>query len=368
METKHIQHVILYAKNFYVHTGNVVKDMQRFMQLDGHKYWTINTPEKVVAAMRKDYIKWINSIEDQHTHDFLIKNANDCKVAWADGPVAEIWCMLISYSGNYIPLRKEYVGYPIYDKYHLPQRNIHDIDYSSCRKDDYTKMIELAKKYIDTTLEEDYDIYMNRLMYSYPFESVASIFKANGEDGVTVSSLKDEMWEAYEKFMDTYLDDNGRLTCNYQCVITDHFVMSFFPKNGAVSIEVEAKLHHLTVQCEYTTEDETKYKLFDLAKNHNTAIDDIVNITRITESFCPDDVCDHHKTPDAIIRLFDDMSRDSNLKFGDGKVGTGSNWYELTTKDGVSVLDIYYSTIFSCAIKEGSLTHLRSGLIDDVRW
>ena len=64
METKHINHVVLYAKNFYRHTNNVVKDMQRFMQLDGHRYFQINTPEKVEKWMRKDFIKWLNSIED----------------------------------------------------------------------------------------------------------------------------------------------------------------------------------------------------------------------------------------------------------------------------------------------------------------
>ena len=273
MKTSHINHVVLYAKNFYRHTGDIIKDMQRFMQLDGHPYCTIKTPEKLQQVMRKDYIEWANSLPDNfQSKDFIIKGI-DNKVRWADGPEAYIHHYMSSYA-IYIPLTGAQLGYPIYDKYHLPQfytkEHLFDGNMS------YEEMMKVAKEYLDESQESRFDTYMNNLLEKYQFEKVAKVFNLLG-DPVTAKELEDEMWDLYTKFMDEHVYENGEMAQGWYTELSKHFDLHFTTNNYSVGIDVQALFatQELSVKGEYC--DKTIKELF---KNASTNTEFITNVIK----------------------------------------------------------------------------------------
>ena len=104
MKTSHINHVVLYAKDFYRHTGDIIKDMQRFTQLDGHKFWEVKTPDKLLKVMRADYLKWAESLDDDDENKKDMLDEVDDVVAWERGVAAHIWRYIIIYQNHILRL------------------------------------------------------------------------------------------------------------------------------------------------------------------------------------------------------------------------------------------------------------------------
>ena len=369
METKHINHVVLYAKNFYRHTKDVVKDMQSFMQLDGYRYFQINTPEKVVKCMRNDFIKFMNSVEDPEERARLEKDI-DGTVRWCDGPEAHIWHYLIVYSGATIPIVGSQIGYPIYDQYHLPQYGVRDIDFR--RDDSYEVLMQKAKTFLDTTHEDRFDEYMNQLMDSYDFDTAAKIFNQLGDD-ITANGLADELWNDYTEFMDENLLEGGNIKGLYKHNNTKHFSITYSTKNYRVDVDVHAILSSADYVVEKPAAQVDNFeplicKLFEKAVADNKLIEDTIKARKTANSIFGaesiDKFGDMHLEKDHIIESFNSMcrsliedtfTRDYLLEHGRCGIETGCFKYTVTIEPDFVKLNIISTGLFSCSIMESDL-------------
>ena len=130
MELKHINNIVLYAKNWYRKSGDLLKDCRLYVGLDHPKLDTSSmTLEQMCSLMREDYAKWVKSIgpEDNIRTDVeRLDEEIDNTVNWEnDEFLAKMWHWLIDYE-TYIPDLFSGLKHPVYDKERgiLPQRNL----------------------------------------------------------------------------------------------------------------------------------------------------------------------------------------------------------------------------------------------------
>ena len=363
MKTSHINHVVLYAKNFYRHTGDIIKDMQRFTQLDGHKFWEVKTPDKLLKVMRADYLKWAESLEGEDKEKAL-KDV-DSVVAWENGVEAHIWHYIIIYM-NHIPMTSAQLSYPIYDQYHMPQFKLIEPIFS--KDQSYDEMMAAAKKLLDETQEDRFDEYMNRLMESYPFEEVAKVFTGVG-DPVTKEDLENEMWGEYEKFMDENVLENGEMVSNYFNRYTKHFELFFDTRHYSVNIHAEVIFNSITVELPGKFNDKTIHELLHTASNNTEFIQRRIEITNeINKVFEPNFLCDNtidekYNEYDDIVNSIesiensfnDDYTKTRLLKKKSAGISTGYFNFLVDIKENSTVLTIHFEHIFECSIMEDEL-------------
>lgn len=317
MKTSHINHVVLYAKNFYRHTDDVVKDMQRFMQLDGHRYKKIDTPEKVWKAMRRDYLEWANSLNDElhgKTKQSFIDEVDD-NVMWANGEVSHIWSVLIKY-GIFIPMTSTILGHPVYDKYHMPQFNINENLFDRTKSfDDWNKA---AAEFLDSTQEERLDDYMNRLMDKYHFEELSQVFHENGDTEVNAKSLEDELWNLYTEFMNENVLEGGKLKAGYFNPESEHFCLSIDTHDYRVFIDATALFGGATFTVPGKFEDNI-IKIFKIASEDEMLIDGFIHTNHaINKAFAKvdedyrytldEDDLDYDKVQDTMARMYQEFT------------------------------------------------------------
>lgn len=283
MKTSHINHVVLYAKNFYRHTGDIVKDMQRFMQMDGHPYKKINTPEKVWNVMRKDYLEWAESIPKDNDDSKLVNEA-DSVVAWTTGIAAHIYSVLIKYS-IYIPMTGSQIGYPKYDQYHMPQFGIREGIFDRTKSfEDWNKA---AKDFLDTSMEDRCDEFMNQLMDKYPFDDVTTMFNALHDD-ITEEQLKDELWNLYSEFMDENAPGDGSVKHGYFTVYSEHFMLEIRTEADAPGFDAHALFKMTTYTVPGECSKETLGKVYDMAIQDDQLIWDRIDICKKINELFPD--------------------------------------------------------------------------------
>lgn len=130
MELKHINNIVLYAKNWYRKSGDLLKDCKLYVGLDHPEIDTSSmTLEQMCSLMRDDYIRWVKSIgpEDNIRTDVeKFEEEIDNMVKWEnDEFLAKMWHWLIDYE-TYIPDLFSGLEHPVYDKERgiLPQRNL----------------------------------------------------------------------------------------------------------------------------------------------------------------------------------------------------------------------------------------------------
>jgi len=369
METSHISHVILYSKNFYQHTGDIIKDMQRFMQLDGHPFWSIKTPEKLVKVMRADYLKWVNSMPDDSrfgSKERMIKDI-DKTVGWADGAVGHIYHWLISYSGS-IPLVGSITGYPIYDRWHLPQFNVKEHLFN--KNMSYEEMMKAAKDFLDETQESRYDAFMNELLEKYDFEKVAKIFNLL-DDSVTEKELEDEMWDGYTEFMDEHSHEDGTIDFGYFDKFTKHFDLHFSTDDFNVSIEAQALFNAKTYTVNEEFSDDAIDKVFKLATTDTEFIISIIKSGKAINKILEDDGCSGNINIIHEDRLTFDSIHDSILCMANGFKsedtkeylaknkstwhGSGYGKYIVKLNDKSFTFQVIFGHIFDCSIMESEL-------------
>ena len=58
-------HQILYAKNFYKHSGDIIRDMQNVCKLDCPK-GNFSSLEKILNFMREQFINWLDVTPEVH--------------------------------------------------------------------------------------------------------------------------------------------------------------------------------------------------------------------------------------------------------------------------------------------------------------
>lgn len=381
MKTSHISHVVLYAKNFYRHTGDVVKDMQRFMQLDGHPFWSIKTPEKVAKVMIADYIEWVNSLPEDFHHESkerLLKEANET-VSWDDGVAGHIYRLLIIYS-NYIPMVGSIMGYPIYDKYHLPQFNVKEHLFNENMS--YDEMTKVAKDFLDETQESRYDRFMNNLLEKYDFEKVANIFNLLG-DPVTAKELEDEMWDGYTEFMDEHSCEDGTMDSGYFDKFTKHFDLHFSTEDYRIDITAEVIFNTKTYIINKEFSDDAADEIFSIASTDTEFITDIIKSgNAINKVFASDGQWQHENEIDENRLTFDSISNtfismtqslkeEHTKKYLEKKkstwFGTGYCKYLIKIIDEKSfALQIIFEHVFACSIMESELWC--GGCFDDKKY
>ena len=381
MKTSHINHVVLYAKNFYRHTGDIIKDMQRFMQMDGHSYDSINTPEKVWKVMRKDYLEWVNSLADipnyEDNYQVLLKDADDV-VYWADGVEAHIWHILIIYSSSYIPMSSKYLGYPKYDQYHMPQFSLTKPIFNKSQS--YEEMITAAKKVLDQTHEDRYDEYMNILMDKYPFEKVTEVFTSVG-DPVTKEGLESELWDEYTKFMDENVLEDGEMVSGYFTRYTKHFHISFNTENYMVDVQVEAIFNTITVELPGEFNDKTIHDLLQIASSNSEFIERRIEITKvINKVFEGSDslkvINDEYNEYGHIVNSIEDIESSFENKYikerllekKESGISTGYFNFLVKINDNSTTLTINFEDIFECSIMEHELRNFVSSFISGKKY
>jgi len=382
MKTSHIKNVVLYAKNFYRHTDDVVKDMQRFMQMDGHSYKSINTPEKVWKIMRQDYLEWVNSLADMPNYadeyQHLLKDVDNV-VRWADGIEAHIWHILIIYNNSYIPMNAKYLGYPKYDQYHMPQFNI-DI-----RLFDRTKSFEdwnkAAKDFLDVSQEDHCDEYMNILMEKYPFEELARIFNEMG-DHTSEGALQDELWDLYTNFMDENTIGDGTVTPGVFNLYSEHFSLDINAEHGGADFSVEA----IFVDAIYTIPGKLSVdkvsQLFKMAETDNRLLADYEAYAKKTNEVFDNSgdysIREDHTMSEYAIDTISSMRKeieenyaglyDNLVNRGKLSVGTGYFTFNVKVNEDNIELHVQLSHIFSCSIMEQDLQTSMSIGIDGKKY
>ena len=380
METSHISHVILYSKNFYRHTDDVVKDMQRFMQLDGHPFWTIKTPEKLVKVMRADYLKWVNSLPDDSrfgSKERMIREI-DNTVWWAKDAASHIHHWLISYS-NSIPLVGSITGYPVYDKWHKPQFNIKERLFNENMS--YEEMMKAAKDFLDETQESRYDTFMNELLEKYDFEKVAKIFNLLG-DSVTEKELEDEMWDGYTEFMDEHSHEDGTMDFGYFDKFTKHFDLHFSTEDFNVSIDAQALFNTKTYTINEEYSDAAIDEVFKAASTDTEFIIGIIKSGKAINKILEDDGYSGDKIDED--RLTFDSIHDHILSMANGFKsedtkeylaknkstwhGSGYGKYIVKLNDKSFTFQVIFEHIFGCSIMESELWHNGSNSFRDAKY
>ena len=369
MKTSHIKNVVLYAKNFYRHTDDVVKDMQRFMQMDGHSYKSINTPEKVWKVMRQDYLEWVNSLADMSNYvdeySHLLKDVDNV-VLWADGVEAHIWHILIVYSNSYIPMNAKYLGYPKYDQYHMPQFNING------RLFDRTKSFEdwnkAAKDFLDVSQEDRCDEYMNILMEKYPFEELARIFNEMG-DHTSEGALQDELWDLYTNFMDENTTGDGTVTPGYFNLYSDHFYLRVNAEHGGADFTVEAIFVEATYAIPGKLSGDKVSQLFKMAETDNQLLAGYETYAKKTNEVFDNigfhSIKEEHTQTDYAIDTISSMRKEIEENYvghydnlvKDGKLSIGTGYFRFNVKvneDNIK-LHVQMTHIFDCSIMEQEL-------------
>ena len=364
MKTSHINHLVLYAKNFYRHTGNVIKDCQRFMQMDGHPWKKINTPEKVWNVMRKDFLEWAESIPKDNYDSHLVNDA-DSVVAWANGVEAHIYHILIVYE-IYIPMTGAQLGYPKYDQYHMPQFGVRENLFDpNGTFEDWNKA---AKDFLDTSLEDRCDEYMNQLMDKYPFEDLAKIYNAL-HDEVTEDQLKDELWNLYTEFMDENTVGDGTVTLGNFTKYSEHFILDIRTKASAPGFDVHAIFTKATYTVPGECTKENLEKLYDMAIHDEQFIWDRIEISKKINELFPDNYdytfnenqLDYGWIQDIIVEHKNNMVNNEHGGFDyllkNKHTCGGSGYFELNTeiKDDHIKLTVIFHAIFACTAMERKL-------------
>lgn len=369
MKTSHIKNVVLYAKNFYRHTDDVVKDMQRFMQMDGHPYKSINTPEKVWKIMRQDYLEWINSLADmpnyKDEYQYLLKDVDDV-VRWADGVEAHIWHILIVYNNSYIPMNAKYLGYPKYDQYHMPQFNINKHLFDRTKSfEDWNKA---AKDFLDVSQEDRCDEYMNILMEKYPFEELARIFNEMG-DHTSEGELQDELWDLYTNFMDENITGDGSITPKYFNLYSEHFYLRVNAEHGGADFSVDAIFTGATYTIPGKLSIDKVSQLFKMAETDIQLLNDYEAYTKKTNEIFDNSgfhsIKEEHTKIEYAIDTISSMRKEIEENYvghydnlvNNGKLDIETGYFQFNVKvneDNIE-LNVQMIHIFDCSIMEQDL-------------
>ena len=293
MNTPKNTHQILYAKNFYRQTGNIIADMRKVCKLD-EPNWDFSSPQQILKFMRKQYAIWLENTPE-------VDKEVGSKVAWDDNPIsAEMWSIMSAYA-CYIPMSSKYIhGLP---NYHVlkPQYNAY-LGYTD-RVHPFTKdmtaeqLTQKAKEILDRTNLEIVDIIADDACRRFNYEKASKLLKEFGED-VTPEELDDELWDGYSNLIGLNIDENGNLPERYYHCFTKHFsigISPVFQPNHTFNIDIDLIPFKFESVSENTITDEN---LMDEVKKLS---DNILNEFRTSGALS--------KMSEVANRLFDDEDK-----------------------------------------------------------
>jgi len=190
MELSHINNVVLYAKNWYRHSNDMLEDLRKYCLLDNPEA-KVTTDDELFETMKENYIRWYDSFPDELNKDLyafetLHKEGNSFRDI--------LRSMLIYLSGH---IRNQFDGLtaPVYSRKDgiLPQLNLqsgyYDNPFWDCRSSDPdSKFNARAKRYFSATFDQ---------MLTNSFRRALNgglIGEFNYDKAIDVMSLHDEKY------------------------------------------------------------------------------------------------------------------------------------------------------------------------------
>ena len=191
MKLSHINNVVLYAKNWYVHTGDVFKDMQKHVLVD-HPDADVSTEEKLCEIMVRDRNEWVDSITeyDGINVEHLKSKSDSFGVAWENNPyLAKIWACLCEYS-SFISNYFDDLEPPFYDRERgfIPQKNISTAYenpwlYSHLKNDATDKEYEdAAALFMSKSLEKIITELCQHAIFAFDYEKCSEILRIHNSE------------------------------------------------------------------------------------------------------------------------------------------------------------------------------------------
>ena len=225
MNKPKINHQILYAKNFYAHSGNIISDMRKVCKLD-EPNWDFSSPKQILKFMRKQYNLWLENNPEIHRD-------GENRVHWDDNPVSsEMWSYIIAYS-IFIPMTMIHGYIPELPRYDVlrPQYNAHVYgEHKSLinKSMSIDEMKEKVNSLFHMSNLEVMDMLADELVKKFNFKAASELLSMFGEN-VTAKELDEELWNAYSYLVEDNLDEDGNLPEKTYVVFTDHFHLKINP-------------------------------------------------------------------------------------------------------------------------------------------
>ena len=155
MKVDHINNIVLYAKNWYRQSNDMMADVRKYCLLDNPEA-KVDTDEELFETMKANYIEWWESLTDEHersTHSYEYISAGD------KTPRDIIRSMLIYLGG----IRNQFDGLkaPVYSRKDniLPELNLrsgyYDNPFWDCKESDPdSKFNARAQKYFSASYNQ----------------------------------------------------------------------------------------------------------------------------------------------------------------------------------------------------------------------
>ena len=217
MYIKHINHVVLYAKNFYAHSNDVVEDLKNMVFLD-HGFKP-KSDEELYDIITNDYKMWIKSLPNDDSYRGVVSEYESGKlgkVSWSDdGPVATMWHILITYSSE-IPLFSGKFTAPFYGTkagiQYKPQYNISENIFSDANpKNNSRAAYNFLRQSHPHILTDLWNKFIENTEYEKCVKLLETVGVTKTEDEVKQMFvlLKDEFFKKYKE--DSYMTDDGKI-------------------------------------------------------------------------------------------------------------------------------------------------------------
>ena len=200
MKVSHINHVVLYAKNWYRHTGDLIGDLAQMLRMDHPGKRVYATKQEILDQMMFDYGEWIGSIENEHDRQYKANEfyKEDFGVRWEDDKqLAAIWGILISYS-IYIRDFGGILEPPKYDFENnlFPQYDLYPIDpFGAISRDaPAEEYIKAAEKYLSAPLIDVLKTSFMSAKYDFDYDLVIKCLGKSVDKKYTDNNVKTAKW------------------------------------------------------------------------------------------------------------------------------------------------------------------------------
>lgn len=151
---ENINNVVLYAKNFYVHSGDIIKDMMIMVQED-HPEIKIKDTEHLYQVMLDDYRNWWETSRPNYG---LLQNYEVPSVQWEDDTIkSTVYGILCRYS-SYIKIYDSELKPPVYSERpgFQPQFRLSKINDIFNGPKPMDECNDIVNKFFNKTIEQRY--------------------------------------------------------------------------------------------------------------------------------------------------------------------------------------------------------------------
>lgn len=180
MTLNRINNVVLYAKNFYIHTKDVVSDMFNMVQAD-HPELEITNKETLREVMLSDYNDWNDTYMLKHYPHIRYMDAPG--VAWTSDSLLSLIYGILSRYSTYVDMFSSELKPPVYSETRTgfqPQRRLqrdYDIFRGCSTMDECT---EKAAAYLTRTTEQRFKDMVSALRENLNHDKIKELSEKPG--------------------------------------------------------------------------------------------------------------------------------------------------------------------------------------------